>query len=152
MTLLGYSDGTSFKDGASYLEIVEFLMRYGADTESDLQELWRRIVFSICVSNTDDQLRNHGFLLQPDGWKLSPAYDINPDPQGNGLSLNISDDDNSLSLDLAREVAEYFRLSRAQADSIIDEVRQSVAQWRVTANEIGIPRGEQEMLRRAFGE
>lgn len=101
---------------------------------------------------TDDHLRNHGFLLQPDGWKLSPAFDINPDPQGNGLSLNISDDDNSLSLDLAREVAEYFRLSHAQADSIIDEVRQSVSQWRVIANEIGIPRGEQELLRRAFGE
>jgi len=152
MTMLGYSDGTSFKDGASYLEIVEFLIRYGADNESDLHELWRRIVFSICVSNTDDHLRNHGFLLQPDGWKLSPAYDINPDPQGNGLSLNLSDDDNSLSLDLAREVAEYFRLNHSQADSIIDEVRQAVAQWRVTANEIGIPRGEQEMMRRAFGE
>ena len=127
-------------------------MRYGADTESDLHELWRRIVFSICVSNTDDHLRNHGFLLQPDGWKLSPAFDINPDPQGNGLSLNISEDDNALRLDLAREVAEYFRLDHSQADSIIDEVRQSVSQWRVIANEIGIPRGEQELLRRAFGE
>jgi serine/threonine-protein kinase HipA len=152
MTMLGYSDGTSFKDGASYLEIVEFLMRYGADTESDLHELWRRIVFSICVSNTDDHLCNHGFLLHPDGWKLSPAYDINPDPQGTGLSLNISEDDNSLSLDLALEVAEYFRLNHSQAVSIIDQVRQAVAQWRVVATEIGIPRAEQELMRRAFGD
>jgi serine/threonine-protein kinase HipA len=150
MTMLGYADGTSFKDGASYLEIVEFLMRYGADTDADLHELWRRIVFSICVSNTDDHLRNHGFLLQPDGWRLSPAFDLNPDPQGNGLSLNVSEDDNSLSLDLAREVAAYFRLDDSQADSVIDQVQQAVAQWRAVALEMGIPRGEQELMRRAF--
>jgi len=152
MTMLGYSDGTSFKEGASYLEIVEFLIRNGADTEADMHELWRRIVFSICVSNTDDHLRNHGFLLQPDGWKLSPAYDVNPDRSGTGLSLNISDDDNSLSLDVATEVAEYFRLNHSQAISIIDEVRQVVSQWRVIANDIGIPRAEQEWMRRAFGD
>jgi len=152
MTMLGYSDGTSLKDGASYLEIVEFLIRNGADTEADMHELWRQIVFSICVSNTDDHLRNHGFLLQPDGWKLSPAYDVNPDRSGTGLSLNISDDDNSLSHDLATEVAEYFRLNHSQAISIIDEVRQAVSHWRVTATDIGIPRAEQEWMRRAFGD
>ena len=150
MTMLGYSDGTSFKDGASYLEIVEFLTRHGADTEADMQELWRRIVFSICVSNCDDHLRNHGFLLQPDGWKLSPAYDINPDPSGTGLSLNISDVDNSLNLDLALEVAEYFRLGNDEAKSIVDAVTNAVTRWRDVAGNLGISRCEQEAMAPAF--
>ena len=150
MTMLGYSDGTSFKDGASYLEILEFLTRHGANTESDMHELWRRIVFSICVANTDDHLRNHGFLLQSDGWKLSPAYDINPNPTGTGLSLNISDDDNSLNLELALEVAEYFRLNRAEAVSIRDAVKEAVTKWPDIANELGIPRAEQQMMQAAF--
>ncbi|MFC1759523.1 type II toxin-antitoxin system HipA family toxin [Planctomycetota bacterium] len=150
MTMLGYSDGTSFKDGASYLEIVEFLMRHGAATETDMHELWRRIVFSICVSNTDDHLRNHGFVLRPDGWKLSPAYDINPDPTGTGLSLNISDVDNSLDLGLALEVVEYFRLDKAEAISIMGAVRQAVIKWRDIANQFGIPRAEQQMMEAAF--
>jgi len=150
MTMLGYADGTSFKDGASYLEIVEFLMRHGADTETDMHELWRRIVFSICVSNTDDHLRNHGFLLQPDGWKLSPAYDINPDPTGTGLSLNISDIDNSLNLELALEVAEYFRLAKIEAVSIMEAIKQAVSKWPEVANDVGISRAEQQMMRAAF--
>ena len=150
MTMLGYSDGASFKDGASYLEIVEFLTRHGADTENDMQELWRRIVFSICVSNCDDHLRNHGFLLQPDGWKLSPAYDINPDPNGTGLSLNISDLDNSLNLELALEVAEYFRVDDEKAKSIVGEVTNAVAKWRDIAGKMGISRGEQEAMATAF--
>jgi len=150
MTMLAYSDGTSFKDGAGYLEIVEFLTRYGADTETDMHELWRRIVFSICVSNTDDHLRNHGFLLQPDGWKLSPVYDINPDPTGTGLSLNISDVDNSVNLELALEVAEYFRLDNAEAVFIMDAVKQAVIKWPDIANEFGIPHAEQQMMKAAF--
>ena len=109
MTLLGYTDGEK-SAGASYLELVEFITRNGVDVDRDLEELWRRIVFSICVKNTDDHLRNHGFLLTDGGWLLSPAYDINPNEYGKGLHLNISDKDNSLSLDLALEVAIYFRL------------------------------------------
>ena len=150
MTMLGYSDGTSFKDGASYLEIVEFLIRHGAQTQTDMHELWRRIVFSICVSNCDDHLRNHGFLLQPDGWKLSPAYDINPDPTGTGLSLNISDEDNSLDLDLALEVAEYFRLGNDEAKSIVEKVVGVVAGWRGVAADMKISRREQEAMAPAF--
>lgn len=146
-----YTDGTSFKDGASDLEIVELLTRHGADTKADMHELWRRIVFSISVSNCDDHLRNHGFLLQPGGWKLSPAYDINPDPTGTGLSLNISDVDNSLSLDLALEVAGYFRLGNEDAKSIVDEVIDAVTKWRDVAGDLGISRGEQEAMAPAFG-
>jgi serine/threonine-protein kinase HipA len=150
MTMLGYNDGTSFVDGASYLEIVEFLVRQGADVQTDLQELWRRIVFSICVSNCDDHLRNHGFLLQSDGWKLSPAYDINPDPSGTGLSLNISDNDNSLNLDLALEVSEYFRIDKPTANSILEEVTNAVAAWQAVATDVGISRREQEFMAPAF--
>ncbi len=123
---------------------------HGAATESDMHELWRRIVFSICVSNTDDHLRNHGFLLLPDGWKLSPAYAINLDPTGTGLSLNVSDVDNSLNLELALEVAEYFRLDNSEAGSIMNAIKQTVVRWPDIADQVGIPRGEQEMMRPAF--
>src|SRR6478735_4810114 len=99
MTLLGHIDGEDAA-GAGYLEVVEFISRYGAAVEKDLEELWRRIVFSICIKNTDDHLRNHGFLLTAKGWVLSPAYDLNPNEYGTGLSLNISETDNALSIDL----------------------------------------------------
>lgn len=150
MTMLGYSDGAGHADGASYLEIVEFLGKQGSDVDVDLPELWRRIVFSICVSNTDDHLRNHGFLLTERGWKLSPAYDINPEPTGTGLHLNISETDNSLSLELAKEVAEFFRLDENEADEIIDEVKGAVTTWPDVASDFGINRGEQQQMRPAF--
>ena len=84
MTLLGYQDGNDNQDGASYLELAAFLMRQGAQVEVDLTKLWRRIVFNICVANTDDHLRNHGFLLTAQGWRLSPVYDLNPVPYRRG--------------------------------------------------------------------
>jgi len=91
---------------------------HGARINHDLEELWRRIVFSICVSNTDDHLRNHGFLLTNDGWILSPAYDINAIETGTGLKLNISENDNSLDLDLAMDVANNFRIDLKNATQI----------------------------------
>ncbi|MEA3496388.1 MAG: HipA domain-containing protein, partial [Bacteroidota bacterium] len=123
LTMLGYTDGQDYEDGASYLELVEFITTKGANINSDLEELWRRIVFSICVSNTDDHLRNHGFILSPNGWLLSPAYDINPVETGTALKLNISENDNALSLELAMEVHEYFHLDTAKAKQIIDVVK-----------------------------
>lgn len=150
MTLLGYIDGTDFKDGASYLEIAEFIMRNGVDVDSDLEELWRRIVFNICVHNTDDHLRNHGFLMTEEGWKISPAYDLNPNPLGNGLTLNISSDENSLDLELAMEVRSFFRLSDTRALEIIEKVKNEVKNWRLIAERIKIPKQEQESLSRAF--
>jgi serine/threonine-protein kinase HipA len=102
------------------------------------------------ICNTDDHLRNHGFLLDPEGWRLSPAYDINPSPNGTGLHLNISENDNSLSLQLALEVAEFFRLNQEKARRIITEVSDSVRQWPSIAKELGIPKAEQELLRRAL--
>jgi serine/threonine-protein kinase HipA len=152
MTLLGYQDGTQAADGASYLEIAEVILRKCSNVQASLRELWRRIVFSIAVSNTDDHLRNHGFLLSPEGWTLSPAYDINPNPEGTGLTLNISETDNALDFELALSVAPYFRISTAEAREIITDTRKTVSGWRPLAKAIGISRQEQESIAPAFRE
>ena len=150
MTLLGYTDGTDHHQGASYLELAEFLTTHGSNVNQDLEELWRRIVFSICISNTDDHLRNHGFLLTERGWKLSPAYDINPIEDGTGLTLNISDEDNALDLDLVLEVSEFFRLKEEKAVAIVNEVKTVVSGWGTLANKYGLSRNEQELKASAF--
>ena len=150
MTLLGYTDGTDYQDGVSYLELVEFLMQNGADVDNDLKKLWKRIAFNVCISNTDDHLRNHGFLLTDSGWMLSPAYDINPTPHAAGFKLNISENDNALDLDLVREVAPYFRLKEKEANAIINTIQQNVGQWRQIAIDLGIPRNEMELMKNAF--
>jgi len=150
MTLLGYTDGQDYTDGVSYLELVEFISNNGSNAESDLKQLWRRIVFSICVSNTDDHLRNHGFILTNKGWILSPAYDINPVERGTGLKLNISENDNALDLNLVLEVSTYFRLENDEAVNIINEVKQAVSNWKIVANKLGISRAEQELKAKVF--
>lgn len=150
MTLLGYLDGVGHSTDVSYLEMAEFLTRNGADVNTDLEELWRRIVFNICVKNTDDHLRNHGFLSTSRGWRLSPAYDINPNEFGNGLSLNISEKDNSLDLDLAISVAEYFRVDKSTTEKIINQVKSSVSKWRDLAKNIGIPKSEVDRMSQVF--
>ena len=150
MTILGYVDGNNFQDGVSYLEIVDFLTRNGANIESDLRELWQRIVFNIFVSNTDDHLRNHGFILTEKGWIISPAFDINPNEDGAGLSLNISLDDNSLDLDLTLEVADYFRLTNENASKIIEDIKKSVTNWRSVAHKYQLPKSEQELMAKVF--
>jgi serine/threonine-protein kinase HipA len=147
MTQLGYYDGDY---EASYLELAQFLTEHGANTKGDLAQLWRRIVFYIAISNTDDHLRNHGFIYREDGWLLSPAYDINPVTPANGLHLNISDSDNSLSYELALDVIEFFQLGRGQALKIKDEVLSSVANWQSVASNIGISRREQQLMAPAF--
>ncbi|MDZ4663535.1 MAG: HipA domain-containing protein [Bacteroidota bacterium] len=147
MTLLGHTDG---QEGASYLELAGFLMKQGANVEKDLHELWRRIVFSVCVKNTDDHLRNHGFLLTKKGWTLSPAYDINPVEYGTGLSLNISETGNALDLDLVLEVAEHFRLDKKEAIGIINQIKNAVSKWEEVAKQIGISRTEQDRMAAAF--
>jgi serine/threonine-protein kinase HipA len=150
MTLLGYTDGTNYEAGVSYIDIAEFIIRHGAKVNEDLEELWRRIVFYICVSNTDDHLRNHGFLFTESGWILSPAYDINPVEKASGLSLNISEKDNALDLNLALEVASYFRLSEKRANEIVTVVKKSVDHWRTFAEKYGISKMEREIMARAF--
>lgn len=152
MTLLGYSDGNDFHDGVSYLQLAEFITQNGASPNNDLEELFRRIVFNICVKNTDDHLRNHGFLLTNQGWILSPAYDMNPVETGAGLKLNISETDNSLNLDLTMEVSGYFRLTEKQAAEIIETVKNSISKWRDVATKYNISRSDQDKMSNAFGD
>ena len=150
MTLLGYTDGASHTEGASYLELAEWIIANCDDTDRNLEQLWRRIVFNIAVSNCDDHLRNHGFLLTPQGWRLSPAYDINPDEYGTGLKLNISENDNSLDFDLAMSITPYFGLEPARAETILAEVKRAVSGWRKLATKYGISKFEQDAMERAF--
>lgn len=98
MTMLGRQDGDH---DASYLDIVDFIKAYGTNVKADLIELWKRIVFSMAISNTDDHLRNHGFVLVNGGWQLSPLYDVNPVPYGNELALYVDTVDASIPIDLA---------------------------------------------------
>jgi len=150
MTLLGKKDGDGGDTGVSYLDLAEFLMKNGARVNKDMEQLWRRIVFYICVSNTDDHLRNHGFLLQDQGWVLSPAYDMNPVATGGGLSLNISREDNSQSFDLARGIAPVFRLSEVRADEVIAEVVKAVRTWPDIAKQQGLLSREISQMKNAF--
>lgn len=150
MTLLGYKDGHSHQEGGSYLELIELIERFGATSTIDIRNLWKRIVFSVLISNTDDHLRNHGFLLGPKGWRLSPAYDLNPDPQGRGLSLNINEHDNRLDLDLCLEVAAYFRWKDKEANEFISATRKNVASWPIIAKKLNIPSSEQMLMEPAF--
>ncbi len=150
MTQLGYYDGDAAGD-ASYLEIAEFLINHGKETQSDLAQLWRRMVFNIAISNSDDHLRNHGFMLcQKGGWKLSPAFDLNADENAKGLHLNITYSSSALDFELAFEVIDFFRLSRAQANSIYDEVLSAVSQWKSVAKRLDIGRDELLLKADAF--
>ncbi len=147
MTLLDKSDG---EPGASYLDMADIIVRQGAHPERDLEELWRRVVFFMCVSNADDHLRNHGFLLEEQGWSLSPAYDMNPVAASDGLSLNVSESSNAQDLELARDVAKHFRVNASRANEIIEEVLGAVRGWRAEAKRAHISRSEQERMCSAF--
>ena len=117
LTLLGMRDG---EPGAGYLDILEFIQTYGAEPAQDAEELWKRMVFNILISNTDDHLRNHGFLLIDNMWRLSPLYDVNPNPTGAFLSLDIAPGDNRKDLALAEETAEFYGMNLSRARQTID--------------------------------
>lgn len=150
MTLLGYSDGADAASGASYLELADWISRNCFDVDKNLTELFRRIVFNIAISNCDDHLRNHGFLYTPKGWTLSPAFDLNPDEYGTGLSLCVNEHDNALDFRLAQEVAPYFGIRPSLADDIISSICRVLRQWPSLATSYGIPRREQEAMRGCF--
>jgi len=150
MTMLGYKDGDGAESSVSYLNLVEFIIRNGAQPNKDLPELWSRIVFNVCISNTDDHLRNHGFLLTPRGWALAPAYDVNPNPWGAGLHLNIDESSNELDLDLVMSVFPKFRLNKAEAEQIIKQIKTVTSLWRHTADKQGIKKSEFETMEPAF--
>jgi len=150
MTMTANNEDTIKDNPASYLDLAEFIQYSGANNRADLHQLWKRIIFNIAVSNTDDHLRNHGFILKEDGWRLSPAYDINPSIDKDGLALNIDTNDNSLNFQLAKSVGEFFQLNNQQMDKIIKEVTTATGNWKKIADKIGISRAEQELMTKAF--
>lgn len=147
MTMLERSDGEA---GASYIDLAGVLTQHGAHAPDDLEQLWRRIVFFVCVSNVDDHLRNHGFLLEKKGWSLAPAYDMNPVAHGDGLTLNISETDNAQDLELVLDVSKHFRVKPVAAKAIVDEVTKAVRGWPAEAKKAGITRAEQDRMATAF--
>jgi serine/threonine-protein kinase HipA len=150
MTMLGYTEQLLRDRIPSYLEIAEFIQYQGASPAEDLHQLWRRIVFNMSVSNTDDHLRNHGFILTDAGWRLSPAYDLNPSIEKNGLALNVDLDDNALNYKLAFQVGDYFQLGQTEMTRILTEVTSVVNNWEQDAKEIGIPRAQIQQMVPAF--
>ncbi|QJP34349.1 type II toxin-antitoxin system HipA family toxin [Nonlabens sp. Ci31] len=150
MTMTGNTEDNTKGTTPSYLEIVEFIENFGINIDINLHQLWRRIIFNIAISNTDDHLRNHGFILTDKGWILSPAYDLNPSIEKDGLSLNIDMNDNALDFELAKSVGPYFRLRESEMDTIINEVLQAVKNWKIIAKKIGIKNAEIELMSGAF--
>jgi serine/threonine-protein kinase HipA len=150
MSMLGAKDNETH----SYLEIVDALRQHGASPKADMEALWRRIVLSILISNTDDHLRNHGFLYEgSDGWRLSPAYDLNPVPtdiKPRILTTAINEDDGTASLALAMSVAKYFELDPAKAHEIANQVGKTVSKWRNEAARQGINKNEIDRMASAF--
>ena len=141
MTLLGLHDGDNATNGHGYLDIVDFIIRYGADVDNNLRELYRRVAFNICIGNSDDHFRNHGFLLTPKGWTLSPAYDLNP-TLSRHQSLLITATSNEADLSLLGDASEEYMLSRSVTDSIILEVCDALKDWQTLASQLGVPKRE----------
>lgn len=150
MSMLGAED----RERRSYLELVDVIRQHGAEPLNDMHALWRRIVFNVLISNTDDHLRNHGFLYVPQmGWALSPAYDMNPVPvdlKPRILSTTIDFDDDTASVELALSVAAYFELEDGAARTIVREVATVVATWRDVARAQGLRSGEIQRMESAF--
>ena len=150
MTMLGAND----HETRSYLEFVDALRQHGAAPKTDMHLLWRRILFSVLISNTDDHLRNHGFLYDgSEGWRLSPAYDLNPVPadiKPRVLATAIDLDDGTASLDLALDVADYFELNGVEARKIAGEVGRAVGGWREAAKCLGLTSSQIDRVASAF--
>ena len=149
MTQLGKVDGET----ASYLDIAQFIKQNSMFPDRDLKELWSRIAFNIAVSNTDDHLRNHGFLLKNNRWELSPVFDITPNQYRNEMSLNITEDDNSKSLDLLMKTAKYYNLSLEESKKIAINIFKTVQNnWTSLARKYEIPASEIELMNVCFND
>ncbi len=149
MTLTQRQDG---EPGASYVELVELLQRQGSDTAADTHQLFRRIVFSILIHNTDDHLRNHGFFVDGLGVRLSPAFDVNPSVDREDLTLAIDETETVCDVEIARGAHGFYALRLKEADAVIGEVQEAVKTWRQEAEGLGIRRSEIEQMASAFGE
>lgn len=151
LSLLGLKDDDNATNGHGYLDIVDFILQNGINVEADLQELYRRVAFNICIGNSDDHFRNHGFLLTSKGWTLSPAYDMNP-TLNEYQSLLISENSSKADLTLLLKACEGYMLNRGTAENIITEVIKAVKAWKSLASRLKIPKSEQELFGNLFEE
>ena len=149
MTLLGLTDGSDANSGYGYLDIVDFILQNCCDVEDCLSQLYRRVAFNIAIGNTDDHFRNHGFLLTPKGWTLSPAYDMNP-TLNEHQSLLINSSTNVSDLQVLLESSEEYMISKVKAARIIDEVKAGVRRWKAVATCLGIAKREIDMFEQVY--
>jgi serine/threonine-protein kinase HipA len=151
MTMLGRSDGDNHTNGFGYLDIVDFILRGCTRVDDNLRELYRRVAFNICIGNTDDHFRNHGFLLVAKGWTLSPAYDINP-TLNEYQSLLISSASNESSLEVLLEACGEYMLDMKLASAIIQEVVAAVKNWKALALKLQVPKPEMDKFSARFAK
>lgn len=151
MTLLGFEDGDNATTGKGYPDIVDFIVRDCTDVNSNLEELYRRVAFNIYVGNSDDHFRNHGFLLTPKGWTLSPVYDVNPTLDDH-QSLLISSTSNEANPDILLDASEEYLIDRKRADQILHQVRSSLKNWEKVAKRLRIPEQELSIFRFRFNK
>jgi serine/threonine-protein kinase HipA len=149
MTLTQHTDG---EPGASYLELIDLLQSRGADTRSDCEQLFRRVLFNVLIHNTDDHLRNHGFFVDESGLRLSPAYDINPSVDRKELTLAINEVETACDVSIAMEASRDYGLRAREAADALRQVRDAVAGWREEATGLNIPKAEQDLMADAFQE
>ena len=150
MTLLGLSDGSNAQTGNGYLDIVDFILQSGCQVEDNLRQLYRRVAFNIAIGNTDDHFRNHGFLLTPKGWTLSPAYDMNP-TTNEYQSLLITSSTNKADLNLLLEASEEYMIGKEEATKIIQDVTDAVKGWRRVAAMLGIAKHKMDLFENRLG-
>jgi serine/threonine-protein kinase HipA len=147
MTLTQRADG---EPGASYLELVDLLQSRGAKTAADCEQLFRRVLFNILIHNTDDHLRNHGFFMDENGIRLSPAYDMNPSIERRELKLAINEVETACDVSIAMEACTDYGLTARQAGDLLKQVESAIIGWRDEASRLGIPEAEQNMMAAAF--
>ena len=149
MTLLGLNDGDNANTGHGYLDIVDFILQNCTNVEDNLQELYRRVAFNICIGNTDDHFRNHGFLLTSKGWTLAPAYDMNP-TLNEYQSLLINSYTNKSDLNELLNSCEEYMLNSKTAERIISEVVETIKGWRELAMRLGISKQKMDLFSRVL--
>ena len=149
MTLLGLTDGCDAKTGNGYLDIVDFILQNCCDVEANLRQLYRRVAFNIAIGNSDDHFRNHGFLLTPKGWTLSPAYDMNP-TLNDYQALMINSTTNQADLNILLDSSDEYMIGRKEAETIIEEVKSGVRQWKYIATRLGITKREMAVYEQVY--
>jgi serine/threonine-protein kinase HipA len=149
MSLLGLKDGDNAQGGYGYLDIVDFILQGCCDVEKNLQELYRRVAFNICIGNSDDHFRNHGFLLTSKGWTLSPAYDMNPTNHVY-QSLLVTASSNKADIQMLLDACEDYMINKKVAQSIIKDVQAAVSNWETLARQMQIPQREQDLFKERF--